>query len=84
MPGPFDAWLALRGTKTLPLRMKQHDLNGRAIADLQWRAVARDRWLGHMRAAVESLALAPLLEAPLWDYLERAAFSLVNTFEETP
>jgi cystathionine beta-lyase/cystathionine gamma-synthase len=33
VPGPFDAWLALRGTKTLPLRMKQHDLNGRAIAD---------------------------------------------------
>ena len=32
VPGPFDAWLALRGTKTLHLRMKQHDLNGRAIA----------------------------------------------------
>ena len=45
---------------------------------------ARDRWLAHMRAAVESLTLAPLLEATLWDYLERAAFSMVNTFEETP
>lgn len=33
VPGPFDAWLALRGTKTLPLRMKQHDANGRQIAD---------------------------------------------------
>ncbi len=32
VPGPFDAWLALRGTKTLPLRMRQHDANGRAIA----------------------------------------------------
>lgn len=32
VPGPFDAWLALRGTKTLPLRMKQHDVNGRAVA----------------------------------------------------
>ncbi len=32
VPGPFDAWLALRGTKTLHLRMKQHDINGRAIA----------------------------------------------------
>ncbi|MEX2179897.1 MAG: cystathionine gamma-synthase [Gemmatimonadaceae bacterium] len=32
VPGPFDAWLALRGTKTLHLRMKQHDVNGRAIA----------------------------------------------------
>jgi hemoglobin len=45
---------------------------------------ARDRWLAHMRSAVESLTLAPLLEATLWDYLERAAFSMVNTFEETP
>jgi cystathionine gamma-lyase len=32
VPGPFDAWLALRGTKTLHLRMKQHDANGRVIA----------------------------------------------------
>jgi cystathionine beta-lyase/cystathionine gamma-synthase len=31
--GPFDAWLALRGTKTLHLRMRQHDLNGRAVAN---------------------------------------------------
>lgn len=29
---PFDAWLALRGTKTLHLRMRQHDANGREIA----------------------------------------------------
>src|SRR6478672_1637012 len=32
VPGPFDAWLALRGTKTLHLRMRQHDANGRRIA----------------------------------------------------
>jgi cystathionine beta-lyase/cystathionine gamma-synthase len=32
IPGPFDSWLALRGTKTLPLRMRQHDANGRALA----------------------------------------------------
>jgi cystathionine gamma-lyase len=32
IPGPFDSWLALRGTKTLHLRMRQHDANGRAIA----------------------------------------------------
>jgi cystathionine beta-lyase/cystathionine gamma-synthase len=32
IPGPFDSWLALRGTKTLPLRMRQHDANGRAVA----------------------------------------------------
>ena len=33
VPGPMDCWLALRGTKTLPLRMKQHDANGRRIAE---------------------------------------------------
>jgi cystathionine beta-lyase/cystathionine gamma-synthase len=32
VPGPFDSWLALRGTKTLHLRMPRHDSNGRAIA----------------------------------------------------
>jgi cystathionine beta-lyase/cystathionine gamma-synthase len=33
VPGPFDAWLALRGTKTLHLRMRQHDANGHRIAE---------------------------------------------------
>jgi len=32
VPGPMDCWLALRGIKTLPLRMRQHDANGRAVA----------------------------------------------------
>ncbi|WP_142119915.1 globin [Rarobacter faecitabidus] len=45
---------------------------------------ARDHWLACMRAAVEALALAPADEAILWDYLERAAHSLINTFEPTP
>jgi cystathionine beta-lyase/cystathionine gamma-synthase len=30
---PFEAFLVLRGIRTLPLRMKQHEENGRAIAD---------------------------------------------------
>ncbi|MFT3799244.1 globin [Microbacterium sp.] len=42
---------------------------------------ARDRWLVHMRTAVDALRLAPLHEATLWDYLERAAHAMVNTFE---
>jgi cystathionine beta-lyase/cystathionine gamma-synthase len=33
VPGPMDCWLALRGTKTLALRMRQHDSNGRCIAE---------------------------------------------------
>src|SRR5688572_32443552 len=32
VPGPLDSWLALRGTKTLHLRMPRHDANGRRIA----------------------------------------------------
>jgi cystathionine beta-lyase/cystathionine gamma-synthase len=30
--GPFDAWLVLRGTKTLPIRMARHNENGLALA----------------------------------------------------
>jgi cystathionine beta-lyase/cystathionine gamma-synthase len=32
VPGPFDAWLVLRGLKTLALRMQRHSENARAIA----------------------------------------------------
>jgi cystathionine beta-lyase/cystathionine gamma-synthase len=34
VPGPMDCWLALRGTKTLAVRMKRHEENARALADL--------------------------------------------------
>jgi cystathionine beta-lyase/cystathionine gamma-synthase len=40
VPGPMDCWLALRGIKTLPLRMRQHDANGRRIAE--WLAGRKD------------------------------------------
>ena len=32
VPGPMDCWLALRGTKTLAVRMQRHDENARALA----------------------------------------------------
>ncbi len=32
VPGPMDCWLALRGVKTLAVRMRQHDRSGRTIA----------------------------------------------------
>ncbi|OGQ34653.1 MAG: cystathionine gamma-synthase [Deltaproteobacteria bacterium RIFCSPLOWO2_01_FULL_38_9] len=32
VPGPFDAWLILRGIKTLALRMKAHEANALKIA----------------------------------------------------
>jgi cystathionine beta-lyase/cystathionine gamma-synthase len=31
---PFDSWLVLRGTKTLPLRMAVHSQNGLALAEM--------------------------------------------------
>ena len=53
IPGPMDAWLTLRGTKTLALRMKQHDANGRTIAD--WLA----KRLGNERVFYPGLASHP-------------------------
>ena len=60
VPGPFDAWLALRGTKTLHLRMKQHDINGRAIA----------RWLVEKLGA-ESVMYVGLTSHPQHDLAKR-------------
>jgi cystathionine gamma-synthase len=33
VPGPFDAWLVLRGAKTLAVRMQRHCENARAVAE---------------------------------------------------
>ena len=33
VPGPFDAWLVLRGIKTLGVRMERHSANGLAVAE---------------------------------------------------
>jgi hemoglobin len=53
------------------LRMRHHPF---PVTDAM-----RDRWLTHMRAALDDAGLAPADETTLWDYLERAAHSLVNT-----
>ncbi|MBO4208353.1 globin [Micromonospora echinofusca] len=47
-------------------------------------AVARDAWLLHMRRAVDSLDLPPQYATALWEYLERAAYFMVNTMDEEP
>jgi cystathionine beta-lyase/cystathionine gamma-synthase len=56
VPGPMDCWLALRGLKTLPLRMRQHDASGRRIAE----------WLRHRRD-VERVYYPGLPEHPQHD-----------------
>lgn len=43
---------------------------------------ARERWLTHMRTALDTLELSPLDDGEMWDYFERAALSMVNTFED--
>ena len=33
VPGPIDAWLVLRGLKTLAIRMREHEANARQVAE---------------------------------------------------
>jgi cystathionine gamma-lyase len=33
VPGPWDAWLVMRGTKTLHVRMETHNRNGQQVAE---------------------------------------------------
>jgi hemoglobin len=42
----------------------------------------RDAWLRHMRRAVDSLQLPAEQDTILWDYLERAAYFMVNTADQ--
>lgn len=43
---------------------------------------ARERWLSHMRRALDTLELSPMDDGEMWEYFERAALSMVNTFED--
>ncbi len=40
VPGPWDAWLTLRGIKTLPIRMAKHQANAKAV--VAWLAARPD------------------------------------------
>lgn len=51
-------------------------------ADYKINADARDRWLTHMRMAVLKVKLSPMHESMLLDYVERAAHSLLNSFDD--
>ncbi len=42
---------------------------------------ARDRWLTHMRTALDARGLSPDLDAELWRYLFQAAYAMVNTMD---
>lgn len=42
-------------------------------------ALARERWLHHMHAALDTVALPPMADTQLRDYVDRAALALTNT-----
>jgi hemoglobin len=44
--------------------------------------IERDAWLSHMREAVDSLELPAEQHATLWEYLEMAARSMQNRFDD--
>ncbi len=44
----------------------------------------RDRWLMHMMHAIDTLELAPLDDQQMRDYMTRAAYAMVNSFDEEP
>lgn len=69
--GPTD-YQELRGHPRLRMRHNAFHIGPKA----------RERWLFHMRAAVDSLALPPLQEAELWGYLDRAATAMLNSAED--
>ena len=48
-------------------------------APFQVSPAARDAWLTHMRIAVDGLQLPEPHRTALWDYLERAAYFMVNS-----
>ena len=59
--GPFDAWLLLRGLRTLPLRVPRHNANGQALAEAlnDHPAVARVHYPGLATHPQHALARQP-------------------------
>jgi cystathionine gamma-lyase len=45
VPGPWDAWLVMRGTKTLHVRMEAHNRNGQRVAEWLAEKVGAERVL---------------------------------------
>jgi cystathionine beta-lyase/cystathionine gamma-synthase len=61
VPGPFDAWLVLRGLKTLAIRMERHCANAALLA----------AWLAEQRAGVERVYYPGLPSHPGHDLARR-------------
>lgn len=70
--GGSDTYQQERGHPRLRMRHAPFKINPQA----------RERWLLHMRTAVDSLELPQLQEAELWAYLDRAATAMLNTNDD--
>ena len=72
VPGPFDCWLVLRGTKTLAVRMQRHEENARALAEK-----LRDH------AAIRTLHYPGLADHPQHELAKRqmSGFGAIITFD---
>lgn len=62
----------MRGHPRLRMRHAQFRIDSKA----------RDAWLSHMRSAVSELEMSDADRQELWNYLEMAAHSLLNTPDE--
>jgi len=69
--GPSD-YQELRGHPRLRMRHAPFKVNPKA----------KQHWLKAMRDAVDAAKLSEADDALVWDYFERAALAMVNTFED--
>ncbi len=87
VPGPFDAWLVLRGLKTLALRMQQHERNAMQVAEYLsgHQAVRAVHYPGlkahpqHALARRQQLGFGGMLSFELQDGFEAARHALRRT-----
>ncbi|MGH3472996.1 MAG: globin [Nocardioidaceae bacterium] len=70
------------GGPTTYSQRRGHPRLGQRHAPFAVTPQARDRWLGHMQAALAEAHLTAEQRQTFWDYLVRAAHFLVNTPEE--
>jgi hemoglobin len=72
------------GGPTTYSQRRGHPRLGMRHAPFAVTPTARDRWLTHMRTAVDRSAMSAEQSQTFWEYVERAAHFLVNTPDEEP
>lgn len=73
------------GGPTTYSEVRGHPRLGMRHAPFAVTPAARDRWLTHMRTALDQSDMSPEHKATFWEYVDRAAHFLVNTpAEERP